>query len=74
MKQPSKSIGWPALVAVLALGFTVSFQATTFSQGTAPGGEGDNMRVVGYHDLQGRESLEVHVRSNDANGSWAYVG
>ena len=74
MKQPTRSFAFPALVTVLALGFIISSQARTFAQGAAPGGEASNMRLVGYHDLQGRESLEVHVRSNDANGSWAYVG
>ncbi len=74
MKQPSRSLAFSTLLTVLALGFLVSIQGTTYSQSAAPGGEGNNMRLVGYSDLQGRESLEVHVRSNDANGSWAYVG
>ncbi len=33
-----------------------------------------NIRLVGYHDLQGRQSLEVKTRSDAANGNWAYVG
>ena len=33
-----------------------------------------NMRLVGYHDLQGRESLVVTTLSDAANGSWVYVG
>src|ERR1044072_5507908 len=33
-----------------------------------------NVRLVGYHDLQGRESLVVTTLSDAANGSWAYVG
>ena len=74
MKQPSRSLAFSTLLTVLALGFLVSIQGTTYSQSAAPGGDGNNMRLVGYSDLQGRESLEVHVRSNDANGSWAYVG
>ncbi|HEX9724127.1 MAG TPA: hypothetical protein VGC53_07570 [Vicinamibacteria bacterium] len=72
-KQRSRWLAFSALVAVVALVFIVTIQGTTHSQ-NAPGGEASNMRLVGYNDLQGRESLEVHVRSNDANGSWAYVG
>src|SRR3990172_11229861 len=34
----------------------------------------ENVRLVGYHDLQGREALVVTTLSDAANGSWAYVG
>ena len=33
-----------------------------------------NVRLVGYNDLQGRESLVVTTHSDQANGSWVYVG
>src|SRR5262245_45349293 len=33
-----------------------------------------NVRLVGYNDLQGRESLVVTTMSDQANGSWVYVG
>lgn len=33
-----------------------------------------NVRLVGHHDLQGRESLVVTTKSDPANGSWVYVG
>jgi hypothetical protein len=33
-----------------------------------------NMRLVGHNDLQGRESLVVTTLSDQANGSWVYVG
>jgi hypothetical protein len=33
-----------------------------------------NVRLVGYNDLQGRESLVVTTLSDQANGSWVYVG
>src|SRR6266542_2308923 len=33
-----------------------------------------NVRLVGYHDLQGREALVVTTLSDAANGSWVYVG
>ncbi len=34
----------------------------------------ENVRLVGYNDLQGRESLVVTTLSDQANGSWVYVG
>ena len=33
-----------------------------------------NVRLVGYHDLQGRQSLVVTAKSDAANGNWLYVG
>src|SRR6185503_11099529 len=36
--------------------------------------EAQNIRLVGHNDLQGRESLLIAVRSDQANGNWAYVG
>ena len=36
--------------------------------------ESDNVRLVGYNDLQGREALVVTTKSDPANGDWVYVG
>ena len=36
--------------------------------------DAQNVRLVGHHDLQGRESLVVTTLSDPANGSWVYVG
>lgn len=33
-----------------------------------------NVRLVGYNDLQGHQSLQVTTRSDAANGNWVYVG
>ena len=33
-----------------------------------------NVRLVGFNDLQGREALVVTTKSDPANGSWVYVG
>jgi hypothetical protein len=33
-----------------------------------------DVQLVGHHDLQGRESLVVVARSDEANGNWVYVG
>jgi len=34
----------------------------------------ENVRLVGHNDLQGRQSLQLTTRSDEANGNWAYVG
>ena len=34
----------------------------------------ENVRLVGYNDLQGRTALVVWTKSDAANGSWVYVG
>ncbi|OFW15660.1 MAG: hypothetical protein A3F70_06900 [Acidobacteria bacterium RIFCSPLOWO2_12_FULL_67_14] len=34
----------------------------------------EQVRLVGHHDLQGRESLVVTALSDAANGRWVYVG
>ena len=34
----------------------------------------DNVRLVGYNDLQGRTALMVQAKSDPANGDWVYVG
>ena len=36
--------------------------------------EAQNVEFVGHHDLQGRESLQVTAKGDDANGEWVYVG
>ena len=36
--------------------------------------DAQNVRLVGYNDLQGRESLVVTTLADQANGSWVYVG
>ena len=43
--------------------------------GSDPRSDGDhNVRLVGYHDLQGRQSLVVTTKSDPANGNWVYIG
>ena len=36
--------------------------------------EAENVQLVGHHDLQGREALQITARADDANGDWVYVG
>src|SRR5690242_5597278 len=45
------------------------------SPSTDPRSDGDrNVRLVGYHDLQGRQSLVVTTKSDPSNGNWVYIG
>jgi len=67
------------LFVVLTVGACSSSQApqppTAQTQTADPRSDGaQNVRLVGYNDLQGRQSLQVTVKSDPANGSWAYVG
>jgi len=41
--------------------------------GTA-GDDAENMRLVGYNDMQGRFALQATTKSDAANGNWIYVG
>src|SRR3990172_8569249 len=36
--------------------------------------EAHDVRLVGYHDMQGRQALQVTTKSDAANGNWVYVG
>lgn len=72
--RPSR--GFLALAVLLA----VTVGAGALLLGGASGAadpyadEAMHVRLVGHHDLQGRESLLVATLSDPANGSWAYVG
>jgi hypothetical protein len=76
-------LGYICLAAVSAAcqGAPSSGAAATTVPSTPSGGPADplaesagNVRLVGHHDLQGRESLVVTTLADDANGNWAYVG
>ncbi len=50
-------------------------QETTAAAPADPRAEAaQNVRLVGYNDLQGRTALVVTTKSDAANGSWVYVG
>ena len=36
--------------------------------------EAHNVRLVGYHHMQGRQALQVTTKSDSANGNWVYIG
>lgn len=41
---------------------------------SATADEAENVRLVGYNNLQGRYALQVTTKSDAANGNWVYVG
>jgi hypothetical protein len=62
-------------IAALAPALTVTLVRGQAKPAADPLSDGaQNVRLVGYHDLQGRESLVVTTKSDPANGSWVYVG
>jgi hypothetical protein len=69
-------------VAVAALAPWLALAAIGCTTNSAPAAEqadplsdgAENVRLVGYNDLQGRQSLQLTTRSDAANGNWAYVG
>jgi hypothetical protein len=72
-------------VAALLIG-AVSIAASACSSGSAgattaaaadpaaAAGDAENVRLVGYNDMQGRYALQVTTKSDPANGNWVYVG
>lgn len=84
-KHSSGTTASSALVSALCLGLLLIPLTACSPQGTPasaaqrasadPRSDGaKNVRLVGYNDLQGRQSLEVKTKSDAANGNWAYVG
>src|SRR5687767_10913418 len=79
-RRVTNGIGAAALAALLA--FAAACGTTTPAapaEGGAPGADeraesAQNVRLVGYNDLQGRQSLQLVARSDAANGNWLYVG
>ena len=66
-----------ACAAAAMLGVGLFLVAPVGAQRVAgdPGSDGaSNVRLVGYNDLQGRQSLQLTARSDAANGNWLYVG
>ena len=49
--------------------------AATTEQSADPLAEAaENVRLVGYNDLQGRTALVTTTKSDPANGNWVYIG
>ena len=66
---------WLLLMAAAACSPTAAPPPAQAAAAVDPRSDGaENVRLVGFQDLQGRQSLEVKTKSNAANGNWAYVG
>jgi hypothetical protein len=69
---------WACLGIVSALAGCSSPQAPA-SNATQPGADpraeaAENVRLVGFNDMKGRQGLVVTTKSDPANGNWVYVG
>lgn len=67
MRDP-KSVGVLVAVFLSVNGFGFGPAANALAD------ESHNVRLVGYHDMQGRQALQVTTKSDAANGNWVYVG
>jgi hypothetical protein len=65
--------------AALVLAGVIGFLATRTSTPTVEAQQAaadpradsaSNVRLVGYHDMQGRQALQLTARSDAANGNW----
>ena len=81
MSQITKRIGramaraWMApMLAVAATGCSAAAPGVDQAAADPLSDSAQHVRLVGHHDLQGRESLVVTTLSDPANGSWVYVG
>jgi hypothetical protein len=69
---------------LLALGLLLSLAVAACSSPARPAGAAEtadsmsdgaeNVRLVGYNDLQGRTALVTTTKSDPANGNWVYIG
>ena len=66
--------GTVSFLAAAAAGCRATPSTTTSTPADAHMESAQNVRLVGYNDLQGREGLQVTTMSDPANGNWVYVG
>ena len=72
-KNRNGTLGSLAPRTLFCVGLVLSIQAAVSFAQQAPDADAHNVRLVGYHDLQGRESLQV-MAVTDTDGDWVYVG
>src|SRR5439155_22844059 len=66
-------VEWFRPSIILAL-FLASCTSTSAPAPDPMSDDAQNIRLVGYNDLQGRTALQVTTKSDPANGNWVYVG
>jgi hypothetical protein len=73
-KRSGNTVRYFTLAAVVAIGALLA-PAQVIAQGTNPGHDSaESVRLVGYHDMQGRQALQLTAKSDATNGNWLYVG
>src|SRR5690349_18717379 len=70
---------WILLGLLSALVACTSAQAPASNTQAQPAADpraesAQNVRLVGFNDMQGRQGLQLTAKSDPANGSWLYVG
>src|SRR3954451_5446908 len=72
--------GWLAVGATCALmaacspGAENSAAAAATVAAAPADADAENIRLIGYNDMQGRAALQVTTKSDAANGKWVYLG
>lgn len=85
LTRSSRAPASSALVSMLCLGWLLLMAAAACSPAATPpptqaaavdprSDGAENVTLVGYNDLQGRQGLQLVTKSDAANGNWAYVG
>ncbi len=67
-----KLFGALSLITVIAACSPEAAQQPAGNQ-PARGDDAENVRLVGYNNMQGRYALQVTAKGDPANGSWVYV-
>jgi hypothetical protein len=62
-----------SLIPVVACSPQAAQQPAANPPAAAGGDDAENMRLVGYNNMQGRYALQVTAKGDQANGNWVYV-
>ncbi len=83
-RYASRTFASSARALMLASGVVLSISAAACSPVATPAADrppadplsdgAENVRLVGYNDLQGRTALVTTTKSDPANGNWVYIG
>lgn len=65
-------VGFLSVLCLVVVGLIAG--VTLAAPGMPSSGEKQHMKLVGYNDLQGRETLQVTAKSDEEVGDWVFVG
>jgi hypothetical protein len=79
MEFINKRMFWGLAIAVLAPALAGTLLHSRLSAQAKPAADplsdgAQNVRLIGWNDLQGRTALVVTTKSDPVNGNWVYVG